>query len=233
MGIGDNRYTVLQVVNEVQRKLGLDATASLSTNKLSIQMLDFINDVCNDLVDLGNWQEMLVSSNVTAVSGRRDYSITTSAQIKNIGDIYFSNKTGPLRHINIQDMRILTRVTSVGQPTQYTVFGTDVNGNPQIRVRPTPSANEDGELLSIIYYIRAPLYTTADAGVYIPFPGSVVVDGVFALATLNESGGSPTDHYQVLQKKYLDSRKEALNRFNGDSGWDINFTPSIQGRWRR
>lgn len=232
MGITDNRYTVLQVVNEVQRRLGLTGTASLSTNKLSIQMVDFVNNICDELVDLGNWQEMLVSSNVTAVSGQRDYSINTSAQIKNIGDIYFSNKTGPLRHVTIRDMRIMTRVTSVGQPTQYTVFGTDVNGNPLLRVRPTPSQPQDGQFFSIVYYIRAPLYTTDDANTLIPFPGNIVTNGVLALAILNESGGAPTDHYQNLQKDYLDSRKEGLNRFNGDSGWDIDFTPSLQTRWR-
>lgn len=233
MGIGDNRYTLLQVVNEVQRRLGLTATNSLSTNKQSIQMVDFINNICNELIDLGNWQEMLVSSNVTAVSGQRDYSINTSAQIKNIGDLYFLNRTGPIRHINIQDMRILTRVTSTGQPTQYTVFGTDVNGNPLLRVRPTPAAAEDGNLFSVIYYIRTPNYTTSDNNTLIPFPGNVVTNGVLALAVLNESGGAPTDHYQNLQKDYEDSRKEALNRFNGDSGWDINFTPSLQTRWKR
>lgn len=233
MGISDNRMTVLQIVNETQRRLGLDATASLATNKLAIQMVDFVNNICNELLDFGNWQELLVSSNVTAVNGQRDYSITTSAQIKNIGDIFFSTKTGPLRHIDIRDMRIMTRVTATGQPTQYTVFGTDVNGNPNIRVRPIPSSNEDGQLFSIIYYIRTPNYTLSDGNTLVPFPGNVVTNGVLALATLNESGGSPTDHYKSLQEDYTDSRKEALNRFNGDSGWEVNFVPSLQSRWRR
>lgn len=233
MGISDNRYTVLQIVNETQRRLGLTATASLSTNKQSIQMVDFLNNICNELIDLGNWQEMLVSSNVTAVSGQRDYSINTSAQIKNIGDIFFDTKTGPVRHMTVQDMRILTRVTSTGQPTQYTVFGTDVNGNPLLRVRPTPAQSEDGKFFSITYYIRTPNYTTSDGNTLVPFPGNVVTNGVLALAVLNESGGSPTDHYQSLQQDYMESRKEALNRFNGDSGWDINFTPSMQTRWKR
>jgi hypothetical protein len=58
MGLGDIRYTVLQVVQEVFRKLGLNEPTSLSFNKLSIQMVDFINDVCNDLSDFGNWQEV-------------------------------------------------------------------------------------------------------------------------------------------------------------------------------
>lgn len=233
MGLGDIRYTVLQVVQEVFRKLGLDQPSSLSTNKLSIQMIDFINDICNDLSDFGNWQETFVSSNVTAVSGRRDYSISTSANIKNIGDIFFSQRTGPLRFVTPHDMRIMTRVTAVGQPSQFTIFGTDINGNPNLRVRPTPSQNENGALFSVTYYIRTPQYTTADGSAYIPFPGDIVVNGVLAAAILNESGGAPTDRYTKTQENYIIGRKEALNRFNGDTGYDVSFTPSMQSRWRR
>lgn len=233
MPLSDIRYTVLEVVNEVQRKLGLTATSNLNANKLSIQMVDFVNDVCNDLSDFGNWQELLVSSNVTAVSGQRDYSINTSANVKNIGDIYFTQTTGPMRNITIQDMRLRTRVTVVGTPTQYTVFGTDVNGNPTIRVTPTPTTSQDGGLFSLVYYVRAPLYSVSDNNTVIPFPGQIVVDGVLAQAILNESGGAPTDRYTRVQQEYLESRKEALNRFNGDTGWDIQFSPSLIQRRRR
>lgn len=232
MGLGDIRFTVLQVVNEVQRKLGLDPTSGLSTNKLSIKLVDFVNDVCSDLSDFGDWNEMVVSSNVTAVSGQSDYGISTSANVKNIGDIFFSDRTGPLRHVTIQDMRIMTRVTSQGTPSQFTILGTDANGNPNIRVRPTPASAENGEFFSILYYIRCPQYTTSDASTVIPFPGQIVVDGVLAAALLDESGGSPTDHYARVYQNYLEGRKEALNRFKGDTGWDINFTPSLVGRRR-
>lgn len=233
MPILDIRYTVLQVVNEVQRKLGLTETSSLASNKLSIQLVDFINDVCSDLSDFGNWQEMLVSANITAVSGQNYYSVNTSANIKNIGDLYFVPRMGPIRGVTIEEMRILTRTTSVGTPSQFTVFGTDANGNPNIRVRPTPGSNEDGELFSIVYYIRAPKYTVTDGALIIPFPGDLVVSGTIAQAILNESGGTPTDHYTKTQQDYLEARKESLNRFNGDTGWTVSFTPSmIQGRRR-
>jgi len=233
MSIGDIRFTVLQVVNEVFRKLGLDPVVSLTGNKLSIQMVDFINDVCDDLSDFGNWQEMMVSANVTAVSGQIDYSVNTSANIKNIGDIYFTRRQGPLRSITVQDMRIMTRTTITGSPTQFTVYGTDANGNPNIRVRPKPAANDAGGLFSILYYIRAPQYTTADGNAIIPFPGQLVVTGALACQLLNESGGAPTDRSSKTQQDYEMARKEALNRFNGDTGWDIQFSPSNNIRRRR
>lgn len=232
MTINGIRYTVLEVINEVQRKLGLSTTPTLTANKLAIQMVDFVNDVCNDLSDFGNWQEVFTSANVTAVSGQRDYSVNTSANIKNIGDIFFSTRVGPMRNITPHDMRIMTRTTITGTPTQFCVFGTDSNGNPLLRVRPTPAANEDGELFSITYYVRAPKYNTSDSSSIIPFPGDLVVSGTLARAILNESGGSPTDHYTKVQTDYLSDRKEALNRFNGDTGYDISFTPS-QFRGRR
>src|SRR6185369_5043648 len=227
MGIGDIRYTVLQTVNEVFRKLGLSTVSNLSANKLSIQMVDFINDVCNDISDYGNWQETLVSAIITAVSGQVDYSVNTSANIKNIADLYFSQRRGPLIGITVDDMRVLTRVTAVGTPTQFTVFGTDSNGNPNIRVRPTPAQSEDGGLFSILFYTRPPLYTTADANSIIPFAARVVVLGVLAKAVLNESGGAMSDRYTQTYTDFLNARKQALNRFNSDTGWDVSFTPSL------
>lgn len=230
MGLGDVRFTVLQVVQDVFRRLGLTVPTTLNQNALTVQMVDIINDVCNDLSDFGNWQETFVSSNVTAVSGQRDYSINTSANIKNIGDIFFTLRTGPISNVSPHEMRIMTRVTSVGMPTQFCVFQTDSQGNPILRFRPTPGAAEDGGLFSVTYYVRAPKYTTADASLVIPFPGEVVVQGVLAEAILNDSGGSPTDQYSRLQTNYLEARKEALNRFNSDTGYEVNFTPSYQGR---
>lgn len=231
MGIGDIRYTVLQVVQEVFKKLGLNSPSSLTANKLTIQMVDYINDVCDDLSDFGNWQETLVSANVTAVSGQRDYNIATSANIKNIGDIFFLQGSGPLRNVTVHDMRIMTRSTAVGQPTQFCVFGTDNNGNPSLRVRPTPGQTQDGELFSITYYTRAPKYSTSDAALVIPFPGKIVVAGVLAAQILNESGGAPTDRYKHTYTEYLEGRKEALNRFNGDTGYNIDVAPG--GSWGR
>jgi hypothetical protein len=232
MGLGDIRYTVLQVTQEVFRKLGLSQPTSLNANALTVQMVDFINDTCNDLSDFGNWQETVVSTNVTCVSGDDRYSINTSANVKNIGDIFFYNRSGPLNYVTVDQMRIMTRVTSVGQPVQFTPFGTDANGNPVLWVRPTPGANEDQKPLSVLYYIRPPKYTTSDASTVIPFPGTVVVLGTLAMALLNESGGSPTDHYTMTFNQYLAARKEALNRFNGDTGYEVNFTPSLLGRRR-
>jgi hypothetical protein len=231
MGVGDIRYTVLQAVNEAQRKLGLNETA-LNANKLSAQLVDFVNDVCDDLSDYGNWHETLVSAVITAASGQSDYSIATSGNVKNIGDVFFQGRTGPLRALPVDQMRLLTRVTSDGTPSQFSIVGTDANGNPNIRFRPRPGASEDGKLFSVLYWQRAPRYTTSDSASVIPFPARVVVLGVIAKQILNESGGSPTDKYTQVYQQYLVARKESLNRFNGDTGFNVVFRP-WGGRRRR
>lgn len=233
MSIGDIRFTVLQVVNEVQRKLGLNTT-NLIGNKVSIELIDHINDTVDDLSDFGNWMETLTTAKVTAQVSVRDYVVETSGIIKNIGDVYISTRSGPLRSTNIQTMRIMTRTTSLGQPSQYCIFGVDSSsGQPIIRVRPTPDTSQDGSLFSILYYKKPSQYTISDSDTVIPFPARVVVLGVLARYTLRESGGAQTEMYQVYNQDYINGRKNALNRFNGDTGWDVSYAPAHRNRWRR
>lgn len=234
MSIGDLRFTVLQVVNEVQRKLGLNTTPSLTTNKIATELVDHINDTVDDLSDFGNWMETLSTAQVTAQVSVRDYVVQTSGIIKNIGDVYLGTRSGPLSSVNIDTMRIMTRTTALGQPSQYCIFGVDASsGQPIIRVRPTPDASQAGALFSILYYKKPSQYTTSDASTVIPFPARVVVLGVLARYTLRESGGAQTEMYQVYQKDYETGRRNALNRFNSDTGWDISFAPARRNRWRR
>lgn len=225
MPISDVRYTVLQVVNEVQRRMALTQTNSLTINSFATKCVDFVNDVVADLSDYGNWQEVMATALVTAVSGQSDYSIQTSAAVKNIGDVFFANQGGALRTVSVQTMRIMTRTTATGTPSQFCVFGVDSNGNPNLRVRPTPAQAEDGQTFSVLYYIAPPRYTTSDSSAVIPFPWHVIVLGVLARAYLDESAGAPTQQYQQYNNDYMAARKESLNRFNFDTGYDVQFAP--------
>lgn len=233
MALSELRYTVLEVVNEVQRKLSLTQTSTLTQNKLATVLVDHINDVVSELSDYGNWQETLVTANITAQSSVADYSIPTSAVVKNIGNIFVSNRVGPLLAVPVDQMRIMTRVTAYGTPTQFSIFGTDANGNPNIRIRPTPIAGNLPATFSVLYYVKPPMYTTADASVIIPFPARVVVLGTLAHYILEESEGAPTPQYQMYFQQYDNERRESLNRYNYDTGYTINFTPGWSGRRSR
>lgn len=230
MAITDIRYTVLQTVNEVLQKLGLDTVTVLAANKVSKELVAHINDVVSNLSDFGNWMEQLVTANVTAQSSVMDYSIDTSAVIKNIGDIYITGRRGPLNSLDLDTMRIMTATTSYGQPSQFAVFGTDSNGNPLIRVRPIPDQSVNGSIFSILYYVKPSLYTTSDASVLVPFPARVVILGTLAAYTLRESGGAQTDQYTSYYNQYIDARRSNLNRFNGNTGWAVSYSPGRRGR---
>lgn len=232
MSLSDIRQTLLQTVNEVQRKLGLSET-SLNANKVSRELVDHVNDVVEEISDFGNWMETLTTAKVTAQTSVRDYMIQTSAVIKNIGDVFLSTRRGPLISVDIPTMRIMTRVTALGQPSQFCIFGTDTNGNPLIRVRPTPDASQDGSMFSILFYTKPSLYTTSDSNVIIPYPSRGVVLGTLARFTLRESGGAPDDKFTMFNNQYQEWRRQALNRFNSDTGWDVSFSPGLSYRRRR
>lgn len=233
MSIGDIRFTLLQTVNEVQRKLGLDVTTTLTANKISKELVDHVNDIVDDMSDFGNWMEQLATCMVTALTSVRDYTISVSGVVKSIGDVYLSTRRGPLRSVDIEEMRIMTRTTALGQPSQFCIFGTDANGNPLLRVRPTPDATQNGSMFSILYYLKPSLYTTSDSSTVIPFSSRAVVLGTLASYTLRESGGAETPLYQMYYNQYLQAKKNSYARFNGDTGWSVSYTPGNMNRWRR
>lgn len=234
MAITDLRMSVLSIVNEVLRKLGLDVVTVVAANKISKELVDHINDVVDDISDFGNWMEQLATAKVTAVTSTATYSIGVSGVVKSIGDIYLSSRQGPLTSVDIDSMRVMTRSTVMGSPSQYAIFGTDSNGNPSIRVRPTPDSNTNGDVFSILYYRKPSIYTTSDGATIVPFPSRVVVLGTLAAYTLRESGGAETPMYQMYYNQYLQAKKNAYGRMNGNTGWDVSFKPGNTSRgWRR
>lgn len=88
-------------------------------------------------------------------------------------------------------------------------------------------------MFSILYYTKPSIYTTADNATVIPFPARVVVLGVLASYTLRQNSGAPNDMYTAFFQQYLGERRESLNRFNSDTGWDVQYSPGRVGRWRR
>lgn len=233
MAITDLRMNVLGIVNEVQRKLGLDPSSTLTANKISKELVDHINDVVDDISDFGNWMEQLATAKVTAQTSVATYSIGVSGVVKSIGDIYLSTRRGALSSVDIETMRILTAVTALGQPSQYCIFGTDSNGNPSLRVRPIPDVSQNGSVFSVLYYLKPSIYTTSDASTVVPFPSRVVVLGTLAAYTLRESGGAETPLYQMYFQQYMEGKKSAFRRMNGDTGWGVSFTPGNTSRGSR
>jgi hypothetical protein len=235
MAITDIRQTALQIINEVRRKLGLRTVSALSDDSQAIVLTDHLNDIVAEISDFGNWQESLVSANTAVQSSVRDYSVNTSAVVKNIRDIYYvtSVSNQEVNLVNTEQMRRYATLENYGQPHSYSIFGTDSNGNPNIRLWPVPASAQSGAVLSILAYTKPPIYTTADGATIVPFPSRLVVQGVLAYALLDEDGGSETNHFASEYSKFQNMLKEAFNRFNSDTGYAKKFVPAFIRNGRR
>lgn len=224
----DIRLSVIDIVNTVQRRLGLTPTTTLTATKHANVLLELLNQVLDETSDAGDWQELYAETIVSAVSSTRTYSITTTSQalIKNIYEISFGTDIAALEVEDIQEMRRLRRLNTFGRPRRFSVVGVnDVTGNPKIEVHPCPVTAQAGSLFNIAYFRKPPIYTTADINTIPDLPGQLLVQGLYAKALLEENGGEPTPQYQVAYNEYERMRSEALNRFNADTGTDMYFVP--------
>lgn len=243
MTIASTRLTTLQIVNEVRRRRGLQQVSTLGADSQSISATDILNSVISEISDYGDWNETLVTANVTTQSSVRDYTVrvvssgSEMAAIKTVKDIYFGvsadNLNGtPLNFISQNDMRLFDRYFNPGEPRQFTVFGTDSSGNPIVRVTPTPVSAQGMGVLSCRVHTIPPLYTTSDNTAVVPFNSRMVVQGLLAACILDEEGGSQTDHYQREYTTFQNMLKLTYNRFTSDVGRYRRFVPGSR-RFRR
>ena len=226
----DQRATILQIINEVRRKLGLKPTSSLTQDTHATAALDYLNDVISDIANYGNWQELYVSANTTVSSSVFDYQINTSAVVQNIHELVFQGQVAPMRHKNLEDILRLNRTGGTGIPRQWSVVGVDVSSaNPRIRIHPQPGTNENNQYFVAHFYQRPATYTTADGSVIPPFNASLISSGLLAYMLLDESRGTPTNDYLVERQNFEKAMEEEYNRYNGDSGTDTYFVPTNRG----
>jgi len=213
-----NRMTALGVVNEVQRKLGLDPTTDFS-GKQSRMLMQLLNEVLAECHDYGNWPQYYEEVTVTASSSVRQYSVRVSGrEIHNLIEVSFNNAAGELQNRTVEEIRRLRRTgSSTGRPSQYCLIDTDASGNPRIEVYPQPGTTQNNQTFNIAVYVREPLLTTSDTAKELKFPGNLLVAGLYAKAMLDESGGEQSTQFQTAYAEYQRMTREAQNRFVGDT----------------
>lgn len=219
------RLTVLGIINEVERLLNVKVSSTLTERKLTQVLLRFLNETVDECADFGRWQELYDEVLVTASSSVSQYTVAVSGLVANIEEISFQGETQALIVKDRQDIRRLQRLASYGIPRQYAVIDVNVSGYPIFRPYPIPGSNQNNKTFRVHYYIKPPLYTTSDGSTTPVFPANVLIKGTYAKALLDENGGEPTNQYQVAYAEYTRMRKEALNRFTGDTGMDTHFRP--------
>ena len=227
MATSDVNRTVIQIVNEVERKLAVSPTTSVpQTTRLGTVLVDFLNDVVDEVADFGDWPHLRKEVIVTAISSVTAYEVNVSAPVKTIHEIHFSAETSPLKWVTPSEIRRLGRNRGLGRPRHYSVV--EVSGvNPIFRVAPIPGSAQNGSPFEVSYFEKPILFaaTTAHASLRPIFPSRVLVQGTYAKALLDEAGGTETPTSRMAYGEYQKMLREAFNRFTSDFGDEVQFIP--------
>lgn len=234
MSLTDVRKSVLEIINEVERRLGVTESGTLTDGKDTKVKLDLLNDVIDEVSDFGDWQQMFREVAVTATSSVGIYKISVSSDVKNVYEIVWGDDVAPLEVRTIEDIRRLQRLASFGTPRQFSIVG--VSGtSPKFRVYPIPTSaaidaeTSAGGVFDVAYFKKPRLFkttVTADASAIPAFPSRVLTQGLYAKALLEENGGEPSPQYQTAYAEYLRMRQKAYNRLTSDTGTDTYLTPT-------
>ncbi len=220
------RLTAITIVNEVQRKLGLNTTAAFTTTKHAQMLLQLLNEVIAEVGDFGDWQELYEEVVVTASTCGNQFSITASGkEVHNVLEISFNSQSSPLENRSIQDLRRLTRTSSFGNPRQFSIIGVNASGNPNFRVYPAIGSAYNNKTFNIAIYAKEKRLETGDTATVPVFPGNLLIQGLYAKALLEENGGVATNEYQAAYAEYQRILNESIRRFTSDTDNVVRFTP--------
>lgn len=223
--------TILQIVNEVCGRMNVRTVSSTSQNSFTVNLIALLNDIVDDLLDFGNWNELRASAQFTLVSGQARYAAATTALttanwfIHSVSEVRVSGRVPPLEPVaDVNEGRMLLRTRSYGQPSRFFVEGQDSLGNPMFNLFPIPGSQSAGNTAFVQYQVQPPRYEPGvDDAVVVPFPGRVVVSGLLAAAILDESGGAETQQYRSQIQRYLVLKNNAIGRQTAKTGEYVQF----------
>lgn len=220
------RLSVLEILNEVQRRLGVNPTNAVSDTRHSLMLLQLLNEVVAEVNDYGRWQELYEEVLVTAQTSVNTYAIKSAGrEVQSIIEVSFDNDPAQLENRPLEDIRRLTRVGGTGTPRQYAIIGVDVSGNPEMRVYPQPGTSQNGSTFNIAIQAKERLFTQSDGSTVPLYPANLLIQGLYAKALLEENGGEATRQFEVAYQEYQRMAREAQRRFTADTEDVIVFTP--------
>lgn len=215
--ITNQRGTVLQIVNDVQERMGYSPTATLSANRTSLKLLGFLNDVVQTVSDYGDWPQMYEEVLATAAVCSNTVEINASAPIKSIMEVHEGSAVSPLTNRDISQMRLLERTSAQGVPRQFAWVNTS-GINPILRFSPWRTTTAK---FNVAAYTSPLIYASGDTTRTPPFSRRLLVNGVYSLAMLDENDGVATQHYQANAMLFTNMLREEYSRSAADTGTDV------------
>jgi hypothetical protein len=191
--------TLLQIVNNILRRMREDEVADAFQTKYSTMVVDFINDAKTLVEDAWDWSSLRREVTVTTSDNVSDYLVSDTSQQSKL--FYFVNDNSrqymeyrPTAWIEQQ------RVSSSlkGMPTYFTYYNAD--GELRVRLWPTPDA-----AYTLRYYAKFPQAFLNNSNDIIKVPYMPVQHIALALLARErgETGGTSVAEYFAVADKFL------------------------------
>ncbi len=223
------RLTSLKFFIYVWLKLNVISVTTLTGDKMSFVLVQWLNEVIADCADFGDWPELFMEVNITVSGGVYDYSIPVNYPIQSILEVAFDSDPAPLELRDIHYMRVLERAaTNNGTPRQFTIKNTDSKGGPKITVHPSPTTAHQtaGKVLDVALYKKPELLNCNSISVRPEFPANLLIQGLYSKAILDENSGEANRSSEAEFMLYERLKQQAINRYTADTGTDIYITPT-------
>jgi hypothetical protein len=208
------RYTVLEIINKVLTKLGVDTVTAVNDTKFSTVLVEYLNNVCEDLSNHGDWPVMRHEQTYSITSIKRDYEASLAAgYFRNIKKVRVSGRQSYMRPEDPDVLNLRVVASSKGTPNTYTIISATVD-NPVIRIEPMPDNNDNMVVTGFKVYqdLDVSAYTSI-ASLVPPWNGPLMVEGLHAKALWHEGGNTETPEFMIATKIYELSKSKEFARF--------------------
>lgn len=199
--------TLLQMVNQVQRRLREPVTAAVDTTPYASMITVWVNETKREVEDSWNWSMLRDTVVATTIQDTRAYVLTNARNRFRVLDVYNNTENYLLKPIYHTDQTInfIGASQNTGKPMYYS-FNGSFEGDPVVDLFPIP----DG-VMAINFNLVIPQDDLALPTEQILVPSEPVVLGAYMRA-LVERGEDGSTQYQWAAKAYSDTLATAISQ---------------------
>jgi hypothetical protein len=210
--------TYLQMVNSVLRRLRETEVSSVTDNAYSTMIGEFVNDAKRNVEDSYNWNALYDTLSATTTNDIFNYVLVGSGQRFRVIDVINEDDKIVLSEIPTSKMTQMFLFSPMkGVPFYYNFNGTDINGDTQVDVYPTPNGVYD--IRFNIVKPQVELSGNADV-VKVPHEPIIFLAYAKALAERGEDGGLASNEAAQM---YRQSLADAIAIESGRYGEESQF----------
>ncbi len=194
--------TYLEIVNQVLKRLRVDAVDTVDFDDYSSLVGAFVNDAKSQIENSHSWSALRSTKLINTTQGTSEYSVTGSGSHPIIKAIVNDTSNS---NITFRDMDFFNRFyyrTDVltGSPSYFTGIGIDGSGDIKIKLYPQP----DGVYALRIDGIYAQDDLSEDADILLtPYNPVIQLAYAMALRERGESGGQSAQEQMIYADRVL------------------------------